>query len=59
MVGFFGAICMFVAGVVIATRGLGVMVKCINSLFDSINDGLDEKRREQKARKEVMNKQWH
>lgn len=43
MIGFIGAIMMFVCAVTIATKGMGVMVKCINVLFDRINDGLDER----------------
>lgn len=34
---------MAVAAMVVATRGIGVMIKCINVLFDRINDGLDER----------------
>ena len=53
MVGFIGAIAMGIASIVIATRGLGIMVKCINSLFDAINDGLDQRKRERNIQKNI------
>ena len=51
MVGFIGGIAMFVAALVIATRGLGLMIKCINVLFNEISDGLEERLNSRKRRR--------
>ena len=57
MVGFIGAIAMGIAAIIIATRGLGIMVKCVNYLFDSLENGLEQKKRERNQQK-IMNRKW-
>ena len=45
MVSFIGAIAMSIAAMIVAVRGVGLFLKCINVLFDNINDGLEERLR--------------
>ena len=58
MVKLIGALTMMIVAIVIAARGIVLVVKAINVLIDEIQEGLNQRIRERRARRKIMNEKW-